>query len=62
VGRIYITKKDKVKISEGRLSGNQITFMANNDKYTGIVNGNTIEGTVISGQNNSKWSATRTGN
>lgn len=56
------TKKDKVKISDGRLNGSQITFNVNNDKYTGIVNGNHIEGTVNSGQSSSKWSATRTGN
>jgi hypothetical protein len=54
------TKKDKVKISEGRLNGNQISFSVNNDKYTGIVNGNSMEGTVSSGQNNRKWNAERT--
>jgi len=43
----------------GRLSGDQITFKAGNAEYSGRVSGNTIEGTVKSGNQSSKWTATR---
>ena len=56
------TGKNTITISEGRLYGDEITFSANDEKYSGRVNGDSIEGTVPSGQNNSKWNATRTGN
>jgi Methyltransferase domain len=48
-------------ISNGRLRGDQINFSAGGAQYTGRVSGNAIEGTVRSGGNNGKWSATRTG-
>jgi len=56
------TEKNTISISEGRLNGNQITFIANDEKYSGHVNGNSIEGTVTTGQKSNKWNATRTGN
>jgi hypothetical protein len=43
-------------ITDGRLRGEQITFTAGNTKYTGKVNGTTMEGTASNG---SKWTATR---
>ena len=48
-------------ITNGRLQGDQISFTAAGAQYSGRVNGNAIEGTVKSGGNSSKWSATRTG-
>jgi hypothetical protein len=46
-------------ITEGRLRGNEITFTASGDIYTGLVDGNKMEGTFTSGRNTYKWSATR---
>jgi SAM-dependent methyltransferase len=46
-------------IGEGRLRGDEISFTAGDAKYTGRVNGNTIQGTVVSGGSTSNWSATR---
>jgi hypothetical protein len=45
-------------ITEGKLSGNQITFKAGNATYTGTVNGNQISGTISGGPGGS-WTATR---
>jgi SAM-dependent methyltransferase len=56
------TEKNTITISEGKLYGDQINFNAGDKKYSGRVNGNSIEGTVSSGNSNSKWNATRTGN
>ena len=47
------------RITNGRLYGDQISFSAGGAQYTGRVSGNAIEGTVKSGGNNGKWSATR---
>jgi SAM-dependent methyltransferase len=49
------------KISEGRLHGNQITFKLKDEKYSGIVSNEIIEGTVSSGQHVGIWSAIRNG-
>jgi hypothetical protein len=46
-------------ITEGKLRGNEITFKAGDDIYTGTVIGKKIEGTFSSGGKTSKWSATR---
>jgi len=51
------TEMNTIAISNGRLYGDQITFNVNDKKYSGRVTGNTIEGTVSSGQSNRKWSA-----
>ncbi len=48
------TGKNTITISEGRLYGDEITFSANDEKYSGRVNGNSIEITITSGQNNRK--------
>jgi hypothetical protein len=45
-------------ISNGRLRGEEITFNVGNVKYTGRVNGNSMQGSVAGGTNGS-WSATR---
>jgi hypothetical protein len=45
-------------ISEGKLTGDQITFKAGNATYTGRVDGNAIKGTITGGPGGS-WSATR---
>jgi hypothetical protein len=45
-------------ITNGRLRGDVLTFTTNSEKYSGRVNGNNIEGTVVTGQNNSRWTAT----
>lgn len=55
------TGMNTIAISNGRLNGDQLTFNVNDDNYSGRVNGNTIEGTVTSGQGNRKWSATSKG-
>jgi SAM-dependent methyltransferase len=56
------TGKNIISISEGRLYGDLISFIANNEKYSGRVNGNSIDGTVTTGKKSNKWNATRTGN
>jgi len=43
----------------GKMRGDQIAFKAGNAEYSGRVNGNTIEGTVKTGAQSSKWVATR---
>jgi hypothetical protein len=45
----------------GRLQGDEISFTAGTDRYTGRVNGDTMEGEVSSGGNTVTWSATRIG-
>jgi precorrin-6B methylase 2 len=50
---------DAMKVSNGRLRGNEIAFAVADAQYAGQVNGNFIEGTVKSGASNRKWSATR---
>lgn len=46
-------------ISEGKLTGDLIVFTAGNSRYSGRVNGNSIEGTIKSATGESKWQATR---
>ena len=47
-------------IVNGKLRGDQVTFEAGGARYTGRVNGDTIDGTMTSGANTSKFSASRT--
>lgn len=54
-----IVGSKKLTITEGRLRGNEITFMANGASYIGVVTGSKIDGTFTSGGNTKKWSATR---
>ncbi|MBI4191106.1 MAG: class I SAM-dependent methyltransferase [Betaproteobacteria bacterium] len=46
-------------IANGRLRGDRLSFRAGGAEYSGKVGGNSIEGSVKSGGNQSKWSATR---
>jgi precorrin-6B methylase 2 len=48
-------------ITNGRLSGDQISFSAGGVQYTGRVSGNAMEGIIKSGGSNSNWNATRLG-
>ena len=50
-----------ILIANGRMRGDRISFAAGGAQYSGRVSANAIEGTVKSGGNNSKWSATRAG-
>jgi hypothetical protein len=43
----------------GRLRGDQINFTAGSASYSGRVNGDSMEGTVTTGGNTAKWTATR---
>jgi precorrin-6B methylase 2 len=56
------TGKKKIKITDGKMNGNQITFTVDKDKYAGVVNGSSMNGTILSSRNNSKWNALRTRN
>jgi precorrin-6B methylase 2 len=47
-----------VQIANGRLRGNEITFNAGGAAYKGIVNGNSMTGSMTGGAG-SNWSATR---
>jgi SAM-dependent methyltransferase len=49
-------------ISDGRLSGDQISFKIGDAQYRGRVTGDAMEGTVTTGDTNSKWSASRLAN
>ncbi len=46
-------------ISDGRLRGDQITFTVGGTKYTGTVNGSTIQGKATTGSTSTAWSATK---
>ena len=46
-------------ISNAKLRADQFSFNAGGADYTGRVNGNSIEGSVSTGGNTTKWSATR---
>jgi methyltransferase family protein len=49
-----------VQIVNSRLLGDQITFDAGNTRYTGRVNGDTMQGTFTAGGSKSEWRASRT--
>jgi SAM-dependent methyltransferase len=46
-------------IADGKVLADQITFTAGDARYTGRVNGDTIEGTVVAAGNETPWRATR---
>ena len=50
-----------MNVTDGKLLGDEITFMLNNEKFTGKVNGNSMKGTVTHSSSGTKrdWSATR---
>ena len=52
-------RKNAKTISNTKLSGNLITFMFKHEKYSGIVNDNKMEGSVISVEKSRKWYAER---
>ncbi len=58
----YITGQKVTSITDGRLSGNDITFRINGDLYIGRVEGNKMTGTVSNESTKSDWMATRNGN
>ena len=49
-----------LKIENGRLRGDQISFSAGNIEYSGRVSGGTMSGSMRGG-NSGNWSATRAG-
>jgi len=49
-------------VSDGKLRGDEITFIVNNARYTGRVNGNVMEGTVTIGDRAQSWRAVRGAN
>jgi hypothetical protein len=53
------TGKRSVEFTGGRIRGNEITFTAGSDIYTGTIDGNKMEGSVKSGTETKKWNATR---
>lgn len=53
------TGKKFFDLSAGRIRGNEIAFSAGGDFYTGTIDGNKMEGSVKSGSETKKWSATR---
>jgi hypothetical protein len=57
---VAVDGKRAMPISEGKITGEEVTFMAGTSKYTGRVNGNTLEGTVVTDGKESRWRATRT--
>ena len=46
-------------INDGKMTGDQIAFSVGDTRYTGRVNGNTIEGISKSATGETKWRATR---
>jgi SAM-dependent methyltransferase len=50
-----------VPVTNGKLTGDVISFTVGNTRYTGRVSGNTMQGNLESGGNSSKWTATRAG-
>lgn len=48
-------------ITDGRLRGDQISFSAGGARYTGRVDGNTMEGTLTFGEASREWTASRIG-
>jgi SAM-dependent methyltransferase len=55
----FVNGQNKSTISNGRLKGTKIEFTADNVKYEGEVNGNTISGTRIINGKPQTWTATR---
>lgn len=54
-----ISGDKNLTLRNGRLRGNEITFMIDDVLYTGYVSGNKMEGTVREGDSEKKWIATR---
>ncbi|MBN2633463.1 MAG: class I SAM-dependent methyltransferase [Bacteroidales bacterium] len=56
----YIKGDEIIQITDGRLSGNDITFRVNGNLYTGKVDGSAMTGELYSGSVKKNWSAVRT--
>jgi len=54
-----ISDDKNLTLRNGRLRGNEITFMIDDVLYTGYVSGNKMEGTVRDGDSEKKWIAIR---
>ena len=52
----------RISISDGRLSGDQISFKIGNSQYTGRVTGDAMGGTFTSDKGTANWSANRVSN
>ena len=52
----------RISISDGRLSGDQISFKIGNSQYTGRVTGGAMGGTFTSDKGTANWSANRVSN
>ena len=50
---------ESAAIKAGKITGQQIALSVGNTSYTGLVQGNTIEGVRKSRTGETKWSATR---
>ncbi len=48
-----------IQIKDGKLNGDQISFTLGDRRYTGRVNGNTMQGTFKTGGKTADWSAIR---
>lgn len=53
----WISGKKSLKISDTKLVGNEINFTIDKNKYTGVVDGNKMEGIFVSGLIHNKWIA-----
>jgi hypothetical protein len=51
--------KTSSPIKDGKITGQQVALSVGNTTYTGLVNGNTIEGVSKSAAGETKWRATR---
>lgn len=54
--------KDRISVSDGRLSGSRISFKVGDTHYTGSVIGAAMEGTSTTGNKSVQWSAKRVTN
>jgi len=55
----FVINGKEIPVTDGRLSGNEITFKIKGDLYTGIVEGNKMRGTVTNESSKSDWVATK---
>jgi SAM-dependent methyltransferase len=55
----YIMGVKEIPVTDGRLSGNDITFKINGDLYIGKVEGTKMSGTVTNDAGSRTWSATK---
>jgi len=59
VSGTLVNGSSNVTISNGKMRGDEISFTAGNNQYTGHVTGNAISGTMKSGASSSNWTANR---